>query len=208
MDAERNLVMSYDVDEENLLFTLLIKLRQIIFSRELRFKISCPNMFVVLSWNPRGLGNAYKKRYLRNLINKHNIDIVFLVETKCSDISFSLVRRVWGMGTLDWIVIDAVVLSGELLAISKALEVSVSKQEIFSSISSIFIESDSMNAVSWFHYLESTPWRLSSMVNSIIECKSHLPALLVKHIPCEANAIVDNLAKQEVLHSDDFIAFF
>ncbi|KAJ9188985.1 hypothetical protein P3X46_000329 [Hevea brasiliensis] len=81
--------------------------------------------------------------------------------------------------------------AAELLVISKALEVSVNL----------------MNAVSWFHNLESAPWRFSSVANSIIECKSHLPALLVKHIPREANAFADNLAKQGVFHYDNFIVF-
>lgn len=43
-----------------------------------------PPILKIISWNCRRVGNKETLKILKNLINKHNLDYVFLMETKCN----------------------------------------------------------------------------------------------------------------------------
>lgn len=49
----------------------------------------------VLSWNLCGLGRAGKLRAVGRLIDTHNIDVCFLLETKIKTCTDSFIFRVW-----------------------------------------------------------------------------------------------------------------
>ncbi|KAF2321396.1 hypothetical protein GH714_040985 [Hevea brasiliensis] len=78
----------------------------------------------------------------------------------------------------------------ELLAIAKALELSVQLLDRVGCASSILVELDSKIALSWIN----NPWRLSSILN----CLQILHNVSFIHTLQEANSITDDLDRQGV----------
>ncbi|KAG6753615.1 hypothetical protein POTOM_041597 [Populus tomentosa] len=56
----------------------------------------------VLSWNLCGLGRAGKLRVVGRLIDIHNIEVCFLLETKIKTCTDSLIFRVWNNSNVNW----------------------------------------------------------------------------------------------------------
>ncbi|KAF2316149.1 hypothetical protein GH714_041475 [Hevea brasiliensis] len=65
----------------------------------------------------KGNGGLSKKAHVKSLISKYTADIVSIVESKCEEAMFSLIRRIWGMRNSDWIIVKSKGLSGDILAI-------------------------------------------------------------------------------------------
>ena len=49
----------------------------------------------IISWNVRGLGGGLKFRAIRKLIRDKKCAFLRLMETKCSGLRESIVRRMW-----------------------------------------------------------------------------------------------------------------
>ena len=69
----------------------------------------------LLSWNVRGLNNFRKRQVCKNLFKEWKCDIVCFQETKVASIETTFVRSLWGSPFIDWVALDAVQTSGEVL---------------------------------------------------------------------------------------------
>lgn len=56
----------------------------------------------VLSWNLCGLGRAGKLRAVGRLIDIHNIDVCFFLETKIKTCTDSFIFHVWNNSNVNW----------------------------------------------------------------------------------------------------------
>ena len=57
----------------------------------------------IISLNIRGVGGALKRNYIRDLINREQVDMVCLQETKCSEFSREKVCLLWGTNEVEWV---------------------------------------------------------------------------------------------------------
>jgi hypothetical protein len=57
---------------------------------------------IITSYNVRGLGGLVKRRKIRELIRKHNIQFLAILETKLEAISDKLCYSLWGSNDCDW----------------------------------------------------------------------------------------------------------
>lgn len=48
--------------------------------------------FVIFSWNVRGAANAVSKRYMKEMMKKHNPEVCFILETH---VQFSRLQSFW-----------------------------------------------------------------------------------------------------------------
>nr|GEW65863.1 zinc finger, CCHC-type [Tanacetum cinerariifolium] len=87
----------------------------------------------------------------------------------------------------------------EVIAIKKACSVIKEKEELRSV--NITIESNSLNAVSWFNHPDERPWRLLHHFHDIDAFLVISPNRLVMHIKRERNNDADKLAKEGVSRS-------
>ena len=71
----------------------------------------------LISWNIRGLGGGGKIGVLRKFIRDRKVSFLGLVETKCSRIRESLIRKIWCDGEFQWAAMDAISMSGGLLCV-------------------------------------------------------------------------------------------
>ena len=71
----------------------------------------------LLSWNVRRLNNPYKREVCKNLLKEWKCDIVYFQETKLSSLNSFIVRSLWGIPFLDWVVLDAVNTAGGVLLV-------------------------------------------------------------------------------------------
>lgn len=56
----------------------------------------------ILSYNIRGLGSKVKRRSITNLIQKENIDVACLQETKIEEMNQELCQQLWGNEEMGW----------------------------------------------------------------------------------------------------------
>lgn len=56
----------------------------------------------ILSYNTRGLGGKIKRRAIRELIIRENIDLACFQETKLQNITVNLCKQLWGDNNFDW----------------------------------------------------------------------------------------------------------
>jgi hypothetical protein len=71
----------------------------------------------VLSWNLYGLGRAGKLRAVGRLIDTHNIDVCFLLETKIKTCTDFFIFRVWNNNNVNWACNDAEGSRGGMIAL-------------------------------------------------------------------------------------------
>ena len=71
----------------------------------------------MLAWNACGLGGRDKRRVLRNVIRKNNIDFICVLETKLEIVDEKIVNAVWGRECRSWYVVPSLGLSGGVLCI-------------------------------------------------------------------------------------------
>jgi exonuclease III len=57
---------------------------------------------IITSYNVRGLGGLVKRRKIRELIKKQNIQFLAIQETKLEAISDKLCYSLWGSNDCDW----------------------------------------------------------------------------------------------------------
>lgn len=68
-------------------------------------KYGCFILFLMgsmLAWNVCGLGGRDKRRVLRNVIRKNNIDFICVLETKLEIVDEKIVNAVWGREHRSW----------------------------------------------------------------------------------------------------------
>jgi exonuclease III len=63
----------------------------------------------MLAWNVCGLGGRDKRRVLRNVIRKNNIDFICVLETKLEIVDEKIVNAVWGREHRSWYICCAFV---------------------------------------------------------------------------------------------------
>ncbi|XVE91173.1 hypothetical protein DITRI_Ditri20bG0132900 [Diplodiscus trichospermus] len=91
----------------------------------------------------------------------------------------------------------------ELLAIREAFILfATSKWE---QTEALIIESDTMNAVNWILRPNSAPWRLRNFINHIENLKLMIRDWRIVHVLRECNQVADNLAKEAVNLTSDFL---
>lgn len=73
----------------------------------------------IVSYNVRGLGSVPKRRVLRELVSKEQIDLLCVQETKLEELDVQLCSQVWGDTDFDWQATPAVNRGGGLLCIWK-----------------------------------------------------------------------------------------
>ncbi|XVF32378.1 hypothetical protein REPUB_Repub17cG0076900 [Reevesia pubescens] len=71
----------------------------------------------------------------------------------------------------------------------------------------LIIESDSLNAMKLFNYIDQTPWRLKKYCPEIERFKRAIKDWKVQHVPRESNETADSLAKVGVFRSENFLLF-
>jgi len=64
-------------------------------------------MMKIVSLNIRGLGGSLKRKYIRDLISKEQVDMICLQETKCTEISKENGFLLWGSNDIGWIEVGA-----------------------------------------------------------------------------------------------------
>ena len=64
-------------------------------------------MMKIVSLNIRGLGGSIKRKYIRDLISKEQVDMICLQETKCSEFSKENGFLLWGSNDIGWIEVSA-----------------------------------------------------------------------------------------------------
>lgn len=83
-------------------------------------KYGCFILFLMgsmLAWNVCGLGGRDKRRVLRNVIRKNNIDFICVLETKLEIVDEKIVNAVWGREHRSWYALPSLGLSGGVLCI-------------------------------------------------------------------------------------------
>jgi len=60
-------------------------------------------MMKIVSMIIRGLGRSIKRKYIKDMINKEQADMICLQETKCSEFSKELGYLLWGSNEIGWI---------------------------------------------------------------------------------------------------------
>ncbi|KAG6740224.1 hypothetical protein POTOM_055664 [Populus tomentosa] len=83
----------------------------------------------VLSWNLCGLGRAGKLRAVSRLIDIHNIEVCFLLETKIKTCTDSLIFRVWNNSNVNWACNEAEGSRGGMIALWDDTKFQVSSVE-------------------------------------------------------------------------------
>jgi len=83
----------------------------------------------VLSWNLCGLGRAGKLRAVGRLIDAHNIDVCFLLETKIKTCTDSFIFRVWNNSNVNWACNEAEGSRGGIIALWDDTKFQVSSVE-------------------------------------------------------------------------------
>lgn len=71
----------------------------------------------LLTYNIRGLGDGAKRRAIRDVICKNQIDLVCIQETKSQNLDRRICTQLWGDSEFDWKAIPAVNRGGGLLCI-------------------------------------------------------------------------------------------
>lgn len=77
-------------------------------------------LFIVmkpLSWNVRDLGRLVKRRRIKKILFDNKVDMVFLQETKKSDINTEAVRSIWAGEMMDFMTVDSDGAVGGLLCV-------------------------------------------------------------------------------------------
>ncbi|EOY15823.1 Uncharacterized protein TCM_034780 [Theobroma cacao] len=74
--------------------------------------------------------------------------------------------------------------------------------------STLHVESDSKNAITWASDHNSVPWRMKLLSNSIEAFKTSFKDLTFTHINREANALADGLAKAGAIRFNCFSSLF
>ena len=57
---------------------------------------------IILSWNIRGLGAKIKRSSIRNLINKHHPQVVFIQESKIENLTQKTINSIWKDSQIKW----------------------------------------------------------------------------------------------------------
>ena len=70
-----------------------------------------------ISWNIRDLGGGGKHGVIRKLLREKKVSFLGLVETKCTGIRESSIRKFWGDNEFQWVEVDAINMSGGLLCV-------------------------------------------------------------------------------------------
>ena len=83
----------------------------------------------VLSWNLCGLGRAGKLRAVGRLIDTHNIDVCFLLETKIKTCTDSFIFHVWNNSNVNWACNEAEGSRGGIIALWDDTKFQVSSVE-------------------------------------------------------------------------------
>ncbi|KAK8644373.1 hypothetical protein V6N13_123682 [Hibiscus sabdariffa] len=118
----------------------------------------------VLSWNVRGLGSSVKRMAIRKVLQKHSVELVFLLETKLEQISDELVKGIWWTDSFSFIASPSTGLSGGILVIWELGRFDICESRI------------DRNFI-----LMSGDWRIESW-----KCD-----MVVIYAPCEVNAQLD-----------------
>ena len=95
--------------------------------------------------------------------------------------------------------------SAEVLAIHRAIQISLNNQEF--KTSKIIIESDSQNAVRWCTSQKGGPWHLNFILNFIRSAPARGLEISIHHKRRNANFVADSLAKQGLNRGSDFVAW-
>ncbi|XP_058734029.1 uncharacterized protein LOC131605721 [Vicia villosa] len=74
---------------------------------------------IILSYNIRGGGNRAKRKRVGFLIQKGDVDICFIQETKLSGIGVDVIRELWGGVDVEWSYLDVNGASGGILTMWK-----------------------------------------------------------------------------------------
>jgi hypothetical protein len=72
---------------------------------------------IIASINIRGLGGAVKRKYLKELVRKENIEFLAIQETKLDSITDNLCHSLWGGDDCNWAFLPSVGNSGGILSI-------------------------------------------------------------------------------------------
>ncbi|XP_057436703.1 uncharacterized protein LOC130729089 [Lotus japonicus] len=73
----------------------------------------------IISYNVRGLGGTAKRRLLRGLISKEQVDMICIQETKLEAVNVSICTQIWGDCDYEWQACPAVNRGGGLLCVWK-----------------------------------------------------------------------------------------
>ncbi|GMI72221.1 hypothetical protein HRI_000891400 [Hibiscus trionum] len=84
----------------------------------------------VLSWNIRGLGTSSKCRAVQRIVRQHQVEMVFLQETKLELITEQIVKKVWHSDNFVFVFAPAVGRSGGLLVVWEATRFQLEKTEV------------------------------------------------------------------------------
>jgi mannosylglycoprotein endo-beta-mannosidase len=72
---------------------------------------------IVTTFNVRGLGSRVKRRKIRELVRRENVDFLTIQETKMEAFPDNFVASLWGSGDCDWASLPTVGNSGGILSI-------------------------------------------------------------------------------------------
>lgn len=95
--------------------------------------------------------------------------------------------------------------SAEVLTIHRAISISCANKSLIPS--SLLIESDSTHAVAWCTEAHGGPWNLGFQLNFIRSTGSLGLNVKIVHKSRSSNQVVDALAKQGLICSDNFVAW-
>lgn len=70
-----------------------------------------------LSFNARGTGKKGKMKEIREMISKHNINTVYIQETKMTTMHKRVCGGIWGCSNFDWVCKDSKEQSGGMLTL-------------------------------------------------------------------------------------------
>ena len=69
----------------------------------------------LISWNIKGLGGDEKQGVIRKFIREKKVFFLGLIETKCSKLKESIIRKIWCDDEYQWAMVHAINMSGGLL---------------------------------------------------------------------------------------------
>lgn len=71
----------------------------------------------IISWNARGIGGGGKVGVIRDMVRKHEVVFLGVVETKAASVSEVIIRKMWRSYDCNWAVVNAINGGGGLLCI-------------------------------------------------------------------------------------------
>ncbi|GMJ03184.1 hypothetical protein HRI_003987600 [Hibiscus trionum] len=84
----------------------------------------------LISWNVRGLGGSAKRRYVREVLRKNDVDMAMLQETKLEEWPKSWLANLWGTDNFESVFAPSISASGGILVMWEVSKFNLEQVEV------------------------------------------------------------------------------